>query len=70
MTRDQAIEYFGSAAAMARALGLSNGTVAEWCRRRGAGKPIPDEQQFAIERLSKGRLRVDRDIAKKYERHA
>lgn len=70
MTRDQALEYFGGVCALARALGVSTSSVSEWCRRRGEGKPIPDVQQFAIERLSGGRLKVDRDIAKKYERAA
>lgn len=51
-TRD-VIEYFGSQAAVARALGIKPPSVAEW------GDVVPPLRQLQIERLTDGKLAAD-----------
>lgn len=51
MRKDQAIEFFGSQAALARALGIEQPSVAEW------GDKVPWRRQLQIERLTGGLLR-------------
>lgn len=53
MTYDQAIAYFGSPSAMARALRVRPPSVMEW--KSG----IPELRQYQIELASQGRLKAD-----------
>lgn len=56
LTKD-AIAYFGSQAALARALGIKQPSVAEW------GTHVPPLRQFQIERISKGELTASPEVA-------
>lgn len=60
MTPEEAIEFFGSAANVARVLGISRAAVAKW---RGV---IPEGSAYKLESLSDGHLRVD---PARYPRH-
>lgn len=55
MTKTQAISYFGSAAACAKALGVSESAVAQWPDK------IPALRQYQIAHASSGALAVDAD---------
>jgi DNA-binding transcriptional regulator YdaS (Cro superfamily) len=54
MTKQQAIDHYGSAANLARALGISRGAVTNW------GDKIPPSRQWEIEVLTEGALRAER----------
>ena len=54
MTKQQAIEHFGSGAALARALHVTRGAVSNW------GDEIPLGRQYEIEVLTEGKLRAER----------
>jgi transcriptional repressor of cell division inhibition gene dicB len=56
MTKSQAIEHFGSAAALARALGVSRSAVSHW------PEEIPLGRQYQIEVATKGALRADQHV--------
>ena len=57
MTYDQAIEYFGGTqTTLARALGITQGTVSQWKRQ------VPPAYQFQIEVLSGRALTVDPEL--------
>ncbi len=56
MTKTQAIEHFGSQAAIARALRLAGPSVVNW------GERIPPLRQLQIEQLTGGALKADADI--------
>ncbi len=53
MTKDQAVLHFGSQAALARALGITRGSVHNW-------DEIPIGRQFQIEVVTDGALLADR----------
>jgi biotin operon repressor len=53
MTKQQAIDHFGSGAALARALGITRGSVTNW------GEKIPLVRQCQIEVVTGGKLRAD-----------
>ena len=53
MKKESAIEYFGSGAALASAIGVTRQAVADW-------KQIPIGRQYQIEVLTGGKLRADR----------
>ena len=44
ITKEQAIEAFGSAAKLARALGITKGAVSQW----QPGEPIPQAQALRL----------------------
>ena len=54
MTYDQAIQYFGSMSALARAMGVSVPSVCDW--RDG----IPEVRQYQIELATGGKLVADK----------
>jgi len=54
MTRTDAINHFGSQAALAKALGIGRASVNGW------GEEIPIGRQFQIEVLTDGVLKADR----------
>lgn len=56
MTLDQAVEHFGSRAALARAVGVSPQAVQQW----GETGRIPRGRQFQIEVITRGELKADR----------
>lgn len=55
LTKD-AIEHFGSQAALARALGIKPPSVQDW------GAHVPPLRQLQLERITNGQLRADPDV--------
>lgn len=55
MTFDELVEYYGSQAAAARAIGIKPPSVAEW---KDGGIPLPRQAQYEID--SGGKLKSDR----------
>lgn len=53
MVKVNAFSHFGSAAATARALGITDQAVSKW------GDVVPLESALAIETLTQGALRID-----------
>jgi hypothetical protein len=53
MTKNEAIKYFGSSVALARALGITRGAVTNW------GDRIPIVRQYQIQVLTDGSLLAD-----------
>lgn len=54
MNYEQAIAYFGTAANLARSLGVKPPSVSEW------KNAIPEGRQYQIEQATNGALRADR----------
>jgi DNA-binding transcriptional regulator YdaS (Cro superfamily) len=54
MTKQSAITYYGSQAALARALGINRAAINAW------GDGIPIGRQYQIEVLTAGKLKADR----------
>lgn len=52
MTKDDAINYFGSIPALADALGIKRQAVYQWDK-------VPEKQQLRLEKLTEGRLQAD-----------
>ncbi len=59
MTKTEAIEHFGNASAVAKALGLSRAAISGW------GDEVPLLRQMQIERLTKGKLKADDPLTEK-----
>lgn len=57
MTTQEAIEFFGTKAAIAKALGCSPAAVTMW------GDEPPFVRQYQIQRLTKGKLKANPDAA-------
>lgn len=57
MTKDQAINFFGSAARLADILGIERQAVYQWVS-------VPPLRQLQIQNISNGDLLADADIAK------
>lgn len=55
----EVIDFFGNAAKAARALGLNNNTVRMW-KYRKLGVPIL--QQYKIEKITNGKLKIDDNL--------
>ncbi|MFM5527692.1 Cro/CI family transcriptional regulator [Aeromonas veronii] len=53
MTTSHAVKYFGSKAALARALGINKGAVSQW------GETIPQGRAYQIEVLTGGQLKAN-----------
>ncbi|WP_085614961.1 MULTISPECIES: Cro/CI family transcriptional regulator [unclassified Pseudomonas] len=56
MTKSQAIKYFGSISALAKALGVTYEAVRQW-------GDVPELRQYQIERLTKGALKAGKTDA-------
>lgn len=52
MTKQQAIQYFGTATALGKAIGCAPSTISEW-------EEIPEGRQYQIEMATKGKLKAD-----------
>jgi DNA-binding transcriptional regulator YdaS (Cro superfamily) len=63
MTKQQAIEHFGSAARLARELGVSRQSVHNWA-------DIPIGRQYQIEVLTRGTLQAERAASGDQDRAA
>jgi DNA-binding transcriptional regulator YdaS (Cro superfamily) len=63
MSKQEAILYFGTQAALARALGIHRAAVNAW------GDAIPEGRQYQIEVLTAGKLKADR-VAPRLPGHA
>jgi len=53
MDRESAIKHYGTARALARALGVSEGAVSQW-------KAVPRLRQYQLEVMTGGALRAER----------
>ncbi|WP_270809068.1 Cro/CI family transcriptional regulator [Aeromonas sp. QDB08] len=53
MTTSNAVRYFGSKAAIARALGINKAAVSQW------GETIPEGRAYQIEVLTGGKLKAN-----------
>lgn len=53
MNKKEAVGYYGSAHALARALGVTDGAVSQW-------ETIPILRQFQLEVLTQGKLMAER----------
>lgn len=60
MTKQEAIEFFGSQVSLAKAVGINQSSVAEW------GSYPPELRQLQIQRLSGGRLRAEPEVIDKF----
>jgi len=54
-----AIAHFGSAMALAKALGLTKGAVSHW------GEVIPEKNALKLERITDGKLVYDESLYRK-----
>lgn len=52
MTKDEAINYYGSQVALAAALKINQSNISDW-------PAIPDLRQIQLERLTNGALKAD-----------
>ena len=59
MDKKQAIEHFGSASKLARALGITRGAVTNW------GDTVPPSRQWELEVLTQGALKAQRRDAER-----
>ena len=57
MNKQTAVDYFGSARALAKALDISEGAVSQW-------ESIPILRQYQLEVLTGGKLQADRQTLK------
>ena len=55
MRTEDAIQYFGSKAALARALGIRQPSIYDW------GELVPKGRAYELQDLTGGALRVDRN---------
>lgn len=58
MTYDDILRVYKTQQKAAQALGISQPTISGW-RRNG----VPELRQFQIQAITKGRLKVDREVA-------
>lgn len=56
MNKDEAIRYYGSASALARAIGVTPAAIFHW------GERVPPLRQIQLERLTCGRLAADPSV--------
>jgi len=62
MKYEKVIRHFGSLAAAAKAMEITPGAVCQW-----RGKEIPEYRQLQLQRLSKGKLKADDAVRRKWE---
>jgi len=55
VTKQEAINHFGSAKSLAEALGVKPQAVSQWSQ-------IPARRQYELERLTNGGLKVDEEL--------
>jgi len=55
MTKHDAINYFGSATELARALGITKASISQW------GVYVPPLRAFQIERMTDGKLKANHE---------
>jgi len=55
MKKQDAVSYFGSQAALARALGIGKASVGQW-------RDVPLDRQCQIEIITDGKLKADRHL--------
>ena len=55
MNIEQAVEFYGGKKKLAEALGISPGAVSHWVE----ANEIPEGQQYKLQALTKGKLKVD-----------
>jgi len=60
MTKDQAVQHFGSQTAVAEALGIKQSSVAEW------GEYPPETRQLQLHRVTGGKLRAEPEVLNKF----
>jgi hypothetical protein len=60
MTKQEAIDFFGTQVALARALDITQSSVAEW------GVYPPEPRQLQLQRVTGGQLRAEADVLAKY----
>ncbi len=53
MRKDEAVSFYGSQAALARALGIAQPSVADW------GEFPPDRRQLQLEHITNGDLKAE-----------
>lgn len=56
MLKSEAVKHFGTALALARALGISSASVSEW------GEYVPEGRAYQLQVMTAGALRVDPSI--------
>ena len=56
MLKTDVKKYYGSFAKAARALGISSAAISQW------NDIIPEKQAYRLEKITKGQLRVDRNL--------
>ena len=56
MLKKDVKKYYGSFAKAARALGISSAAISQW------NDIIPEKQAYRLEKITKGQLRVNRDL--------
>ncbi len=56
MTKDEAINRFGSQVALAKALGMSQSTISTW------GEYPPPLRQLQIEKITGSKLKAERNV--------
>lgn len=60
MTKQEAIDFFGTQQKVADALGIKQSSVAEW------GEHPPEARQLQIHRLTAGKLRAEQNVIDKF----
>lgn len=61
MRKEEAVKHFGTAAALAEALGITPASVSEW------GDIIPEGRAYQLQVITAGSLRVDPGLYRKPE---
>jgi DNA-binding transcriptional regulator YdaS (Cro superfamily) len=64
MTPQRAVKHFGTQVALAASLGVSQPAVSNWVKR---GR-VPAIQQLALQSITAGALKADRDVVKQVSR--
>lgn len=59
MRKDEAIKHFGTASALADALGIRVASVSEW------GEMVPEGRAYQLQVMTAGALRVDPSVYQK-----
>jgi hypothetical protein len=60
MTKEEAVKYFGTQSELARALSISQASIAGW------GDEPPELRQLQLHRMTRGKLRASISVIEKY----